>query len=71
MYYLLYYFNFKNPSKGKKINEKIIPTKLGIIDIALKGISEEKKALFKEILGNIVENINLHNNVDINDSKTE
>lgn len=51
--------------KGKELNEKIIPTESQIIDIALKDLSEEKRILLKEIIKEIVENINAYNNVDV------
>lgn len=52
--------------KGKEINENIIPTELEIMDIALKGLSEEKMILFKDIINQIVENITMYNNININ-----
>lgn len=52
--------------KGKEVNENIIPTELEIMDIALKGLSEEKMILFKDIIDQIVENITMYNNIDIN-----
>ena len=43
--------------KGKRLNENIIPAEEEIMNIALSGITEERKVLFKEIVNEIVENI--------------
>lgn len=55
--------------KGKDMNQKLIPVELEIMEIGLKGLSEEKKVLLKEIINEIVENINIHNNDDIENSR--
>lgn len=47
--------------KGQKLNENIIPTEQEIMNIALKGISEERKALLKDIIDEILENIDNYN----------
>lgn len=47
--------------KGKKLNENIIPAEQEIMNIALSGISEERSVLLKEIVSEIVENINNYN----------
>ena len=47
--------------KGKKLNENIIPAEEEIMNITLSGISEERRALFKEIVSEIVENVNNYN----------
>jgi len=50
--------------EGKKLNEYIVPAEQEIMNIALRGISEEKKALLKEIISEITENINLHSSLN-------
>lgn len=45
-------------NKGKEINMKIIPVEIEIMDVALRGISRERKALLKETIDEIIENIN-------------
>jgi len=57
--------------EGKKLNEYIIPAEQEIMNIALRGISEERKALLKEIIGEITENINLHSNLNDNNEKDQ
>jgi DNA-binding MarR family transcriptional regulator len=47
--------------KGKKLNENIMPAEEEIMKIALSGISEERRVLLKEIVSEIVENINNYN----------
>ena len=47
--------------KGKNLNENIMPAEEEIMDIALSGISEERRALLKEIVSEVVENINNYN----------
>jgi DNA-binding MarR family transcriptional regulator len=47
--------------KGKKLNRNIVPTELEIMNIALSGISEDRRALLKEIVSEIAENINNYN----------
>ncbi|GAA0086237.1 MarR family transcriptional regulator [Clostridium sp. CTA-7] len=55
--------------EGKKLNENIIPTEQEIMNIVLRGISEERKALLKEIIDEITENINLHSKLNDNNVK--
>ena len=57
--------------EGKKLNEYIIPAEQEIMNVALRGISEERKALLKEIIGEITENINLHSNLNVNNEKDQ
>jgi DNA-binding MarR family transcriptional regulator len=57
--------------EGKKLNEYIIPAEQEIMNIALRGISEERKALLKEIISEITENINLHSNLNGNNEKEQ
>jgi len=57
--------------EGKKLNEYIVPTEQEIMNIALRGISEEKKALLKEIISVITENINLHSSLNANNEKEQ
>ncbi len=57
--------------EGKKLNEYIIPAEQEIMNVALRGISEERKALLKEIIGEITENINLHSNLNANNEKDQ
>lgn len=49
---------------GKEINKKIILVEEEIMEIIFKGISEEKIVLWKDIIDEISENINVHNKVD-------
>lgn len=51
---------------GKEISEKIMQLELEIMEIALKDVSEEKIALWKEVLDEIAENINAYNKVGSN-----
>lgn len=57
--------------EGKKLNEYIVPTEQEIMNIALRGTSEERKALLKEIIGEITENINLHSDLNDNNDKDQ
>lgn len=47
--------------KGKRLNKNIMPTEQEIMNIAFSGISEERRALLKELVSKIVENINNYN----------
>jgi len=51
---------------GKEMNKKIILAESEIMEIALKGMSEERIALWKEVIEEIAENINAHNKVSSN-----
>ena len=57
--------------EGKELNEYIIPAEQEIMNIALRGISEEKKALLKEIISEITENLNLHSSLNANNEKEQ
>lgn len=57
--------------EGKKLNEYIVPTEQEIMNIALRGISEERKALLKEIISEITENINLYSDLNGNNEKEQ
>jgi DNA-binding MarR family transcriptional regulator len=46
---------------GKKINKNIIPTEQEIMNIILKGISEERIALLKDVINELVGNIDNYN----------
>lgn len=48
---------------GKEMNEKIILVESQIMEIVFKGLSEERIALWKEVIEDIAENINTHNKV--------
>lgn len=47
---------------GKEMNKKIILVESEIMKIVFKGISEERISLWKEVIAEIDENINSHNN---------
>lgn len=50
---------------GKGMNKKIILAELEIMEIAFKGVSDEKRALLKEVIEEIYANINAYNKVDV------
>lgn len=52
--------------EGKEMNKKIILAESEIMEIVFKGVSEERKALLKEVIEEMYENINAHNKVDVN-----
>lgn len=51
---------------GKEMNEKIILAESEIMEIAFKGVPEERRILLKEVIEQMYTNINEHNKVDIN-----
>ncbi|MBZ9688162.1 MarR family transcriptional regulator [Clostridium estertheticum] len=56
---------------GKEMNEKIILIESEIMESVFKGLSEERITLWKEVLEEIAENINAHNNVSANNEMEE
>ncbi|ELC8442648.1 MarR family transcriptional regulator [Clostridium perfringens] len=52
--------------EGKEMNKKIILAESEIMEIVFKGVSEERKALLKEVIEEMYENINAHNKVYVN-----
>lgn len=48
------------------MNEKIILIESEIMEIVFKGLSDERKNLLKEVIEEISENINVHNEAGVN-----
>ncbi len=51
---------------GKEMNEKIILIESEIMEIVFKGLSDERVTLLKEVIEEISENINVHNEIGSN-----
>jgi DNA-binding MarR family transcriptional regulator len=49
--------------KGKEMHEKIKPVETAIMEIAMAGISEEKKSVLRETIDEILSNIENHNKI--------